>query len=125
MHLYKKYMALITIAATFNLAVAMHSDDLVTLPSAEIIKSRLLNLGLKHFCEKTEIDQKLGSQQVYPEQVAEKVEESITHYAQYIKNPMMISMISAVNLQHPNIIREILKDSPKAISDLKEAGLLD
>jgi hypothetical protein len=95
--------------------------EAVKLPSQKEISSRISNLGMDHFVEKTKIDKTLGDQERYPTGVSLAVELALYDYNEYLKQPMMANLMQ---MRKPEIITAILQDHPEAIESLKKDGLL-
>ncbi len=91
----------------------------VQIPSAEILKKRLADVGLEHFAEKTSIVKNLAGQSKEPIGVAMSIERAISDYAEYIKNPIVLT---TTNMLKPQMFEAILKDYPEALKELAGHG---
>lgn len=111
---------LLTLAILLSLPVVTRAV-LVTLPDAQTLTERFADQGLEHFMEKTTIVKSLAGKEREALGVAMAVETALYDYNEYLKNPMMATMMQ---MSKPLIIQAILKDSPEAIEELKEVGLL-
>ena len=95
---------------------------LITLPEAKVLTARLQQAGFDHFIEKTDIVKNLAGQQKEALGVSMAVELALYDYNQYLKNPMMATMMQ---MRKPQLIGTLLQDSPDAVKELKDQGLLD
>lgn len=95
---------------------------LITLPEATVLTARLQQAGFDHFIEKTNIVKNLAGQQKEALGVSTAVELALYDYNQYLKNPVMATMMQ---MRKPQLIEALLQDSPDAIKELKDLGVLD
>lgn len=97
---------------------------LVTLPSAEVIRKNLQDMGCGDFVEITEIDKKLGGEQRPVLEVVLAVDLFLCDYAEYVAyiNNWPSDAILVLMFK-PEIIKCILKDYPEQIVELEKLGI--
>lgn len=95
----------------------------VTLPTAAILKERLVALGLTHFLGSTNCHSKLGGQAKYPEEVVVAIECYIGEYVEYLGHDWRPATL--VKALEGKIIKALLEDHPSAIEQLIDLGMLD
>jgi hypothetical protein len=93
----------------------------VKLPDAATLKTRFNAMMLDDFIEKTKLDQQLGGIEILPIRVAIAVEKAFSTYRKQV-NPADAERLQTY---YPKIIEALLQDSPAAIQELKEYGLLN
>ena len=108
------------IATPFPLNPSPLLNQLIELPSEQVIKQRLIDLNLKKFVEVTQIDKQLGGQKLYPLRVFLTV-----HYAisDYIKKSNVPNIEHGLALSKQAIIQAILKEHPDMINEIAKAKL--
>ena len=102
-----------------NLANQLYSSPQITVPSTSIIQTRLDQLGLQDFFNKTEIGN-LGGKQKNPNEVAVRVDMNLARYSSI--DPIQSNQAKALRTE---IIKAILKDFPISIAHLQKDGLLE
>lgn len=95
---------------------------LITLPEAKVLTARLQQAGFDDFIEKTDIVKNLAGQQKEALGVNMAVELALYDYNKYLENPMMARIMQ---MRKPQLIETLLQDSPDAVKELKDQGLLD
>ena len=90
---------------------------LVKLPNAEILSERLSSKGFGHFAEKTQIVNQLANQELEVLGVMVAVDLALSDYHENLNNP---TMAASMEMNKPVLLNLILKDSPKALEELRK-----
>ena len=102
----------------------------VKMPSAQVLNERLGEKGFQHFAEKTKIADNLADRELEALGVAITVETSLYDYNENLKkgglseqqlrkNQMIMKMTK------PMLFKALLQDSPEALDELKQLGLIE
>ena len=110
---------LLGVLAANKLASQLYSSPQITVPSTFIIQTRLGQLGLQDFFNKTDIGN-LGGKQKYPNEVAVRVDMNLDRYSSI--DPIQSNQAKALRTE---IIKAILQDFPLSIVHLQKDGLLE
>lgn len=95
------------------------AEKLITLPSTQILNTRLRQLGLQSYLEKCHVDAVLGGQQKTLKQLAFSIEESLNIYD---RSRASRPTRDDTCLKKQEILEAILQDSPEDIADLERTG---
>jgi len=120
-----KLITLVNIFAISSLGFAAEkSNNIIIMPSAEILQNRLDKLGLKDFAEKTNIVGQLAGQRKAPLIVAIAVEIAYINYAENLRNStpkqaFQATIIETSMATKPSVFEALLKDHPNALEELK------
>ena len=111
-------LLLISFAATY---VNAAEKEIITMPSAEVLKERFSTLGLNYFDEKTGIIEQLANEKKHPMGVVMALELCLYDYNEYMAQQPMIGRMMQIN--KPIILQALLKDHPEALEQLEKVGL--
>ncbi len=118
-----KITSVLVLLSTLNGLYAM--DTTVTLASHEELKKRLLEVGIPHFVEKSNIDKMLGNRNVVPGEVTVLLDFALLSYSSQMDFSEEIQKKFAhqfMQTKKEAMVRAILQEHPQAIEALKQNG---
>jgi hypothetical protein len=121
-----KIASTLILLSTLNSLYAMNTT--VTLACQEELKKRLLEVGIPHFVEKSNIDRMLGSRNVAPLEVTTILDFALLNYSSQMDFSEEIQKKFAhqfMQTKREPMIRAILQEHPEAIKALKKNGSLE
>ncbi len=117
---------MIALSFGLNTMYASESKEELLCFTKEVVETKLRNLGLNHFMEKTDIVSRLEGDKV-SFGVAMAVELAYADYYEYMQKGQPAQMFRMTEIQmemhKPLIYEALLKDHPAALVELQESGM--
>ena len=122
-----KFIVLGGILSLSSTGFVISSQEVVKMPDAETLQTRLNNSGLKDFAKKTDFVKKLANKEKIPLAISSKIELSILDYNEIVKKEMPEAIANLLMIQvqmaKPRLFKALLKDEQEALEKLKKLGL--
>jgi len=112
--------AVLAIGYIVNAGLIIAKEQLITLPTKEVIAKRLRENGYTYFDEKMKLAENFGDQEKYVTGFVMHLELAILDFCE--KNE---KICRTAQMSRDGMLRTILQDNPEAINELEELKLIE